>query len=278
MMRAPTCGAVRRGFRLGLTTRGAACSVALAAALCGCTFTPWPASSSDASNTASASAKQEQPPLLPTGSASAAAPDADAPAGFYRVKPGDTLYHVATTHGQRVADVASWNKLPDSGLVQVGQLLRVSPPGTDTTSGSAQAQPATASSTSTAATNQSKSRFVWPINGGVNAPFVTGKSRGVVIVGTAGQSVKAAAAGRVVYAGDGIKAYGNLVIIKHDTQLITAYGRNSKLLVHEGATVKQGEVIAQSGTDQAGKASLVFEIREDGKPVDPLPRLPTPRP
>ncbi|WP_246024992.1 peptidoglycan DD-metalloendopeptidase family protein [Paraburkholderia dinghuensis] len=260
-----------------MTTRGAACSVAVAAALCGCTFTPWPASSSDAGNTASAPAKQAQPPLLPTGPASAA-PDADAPPGYYRVKPGDTLYHIATTRSQRVADVASWNNLPDSGLVQVGQLLRVTPPGADTTSGSAQAQPATAAPTPTAATNHTRSRFVWPMNGGVNTPFVEGKSRGVVIVGAAGQAVKAAAAGRVVYAGNGIKAYGNLVIIKHDTQLITAYGRNSKLLVKEGEAVKQGDVIAQSGTDQAGKASLVFEIREDGKPVNPLPRLPTPRP
>ena len=92
------------------------------------------------------------------------------------------------------------------------------------------------------------------------------------------RSVKAAAAGRVVYAGAGIKAYGHLVIIKHDKQLITAYGGNGKLLVKEGDTVKQGDVIAQSGTDKAGKAALVFEVREDGKPVDPLSRLPAARP
>lgn len=231
----------------------------MTAALCGCTFTPWPsASSSDLSDTALEPAKQEQPPLLPAG----LAPVSDAPPGYYRVKPGDTLYHIATTHSQRVTDVANWNKLPDSGVVQVGQLLRVTPPDT----------------TSTVTANQHKSRFIWPINGGVNAPFVAGKSHGVVIAGAAGQAVKAAAAGRVVYAGTGIKAYGQLVIIKHDTQLITAYGRNSKLLVKEGDAVKQGDVIAQSGTDQAGKASLVFEVREDGKPVDPLARLPAAHP
>ena len=262
---------------------GAACAIAATAALCGCTFTPWH-SSNDTRDTASVPAQQEQPPLLPSGPALAAAPvpDAvpasDAPPGYYRVKPGDTLYRIATTHGQRMADVANWNRLPASGEVQEGQLLRVTPPVADTATGSAHAQSAAMPSTSAAIANRSRLRLVWPISGSANAPFVAGKSRGVVIAGAASQPVKAAAAGRVVYAGDGIKAYGRLVIIKHDSQFITAYGRNSKLLVKEGEMVKQGQVIAQSGTDKAGKASLVFEVREDGKPVDPLSRLPQARP
>jgi lipoprotein NlpD len=256
---------------------GAVGTVAVAAMLCGCTFTPWPSSShsGDAGDTAPETAKA-QPPLLPAGPALVPVPVTDAPPGYYRVKPGDTLYRIATLHSQRVADVASWNKLPDSGLVQAGQLLRVAPP--DAGSGSAGAQTAAVPSTSAVAANHGKSHFIWPISGSANAPFVAGKSRGVVIAGAAGQQVKAAAAGRVVYAGTGIKAYGHLVILRHDKQLITAYGRNSKLLVKEGDTVKQGDVIAQSGTDKAGKASLVFEVREDGKPVDPLTRLPAARP
>jgi lipoprotein NlpD len=266
-MRRATCNAVP-------------CAVVVAAALCGCTFTPWPSSShaSDAPGTAPEIAKA-QPPLLPAGPVLASVPDADSPPGYYRVKPGDTLYRIATTHSQRVADVANWNKLPESGLVQAGQLLRITPPAIDAAAtGSAPAQSAAATATSTVTANHSKSNFVWPISGSANAPFVAGKSRGVVIVGAAGQPVKAAAAGRVVYAGTGIKAYGHLVIIRHDKQLITAYGRNSKLLVKDGDVVKQGDVIAQSGTDKAGKASLVFEVRDDGKPVDPLLRLPAARP
>lgn len=283
MMRVLLRIAVSHGFGPVPTMRraryGALCAVAAAATLCGCTFTPWPSSThaGDASDTAPDTAKA-QPPLLPAGPALVPAPVADAPPGYYRVKPGDTLYRIATTHSQRVADVAGWNKLPDSGLVQAGQLLRVTPPAADTAAGSAGAQTAPPPSTPAVAANHGKSRFIWPISGSANAPFVAGKSRGVVIAGAAGQPVKAAAAGRVVYAGTGIKAYGHLVIVKHDKQLITAYGRNGKLLVKEGDTVKQGDVIAQSGTDKAGKAALVFEVREDGKPVDPLSRLPAARP
>jgi lipoprotein NlpD len=276
MMRALLLDAVWRDSDPVSTMRRATCALAMTAALCGCTFTPWPsASSNDVSDTAHEPVKPP-PPLLPGGNASSPVAVSDAPPGYYRVKPGDTLYRIATTHSQRVADVANWNKLPDSGVVQVDQLLRVTPP--DATTANALASSGPAASTSGVTANQGKSRFVWPIRGSVNAPFVAGKSRGVVIAGAAGQAVKAAAAGRVVYAGTGIKAYGQLVIIKHDTQLITAYGRNSKLLVKEGEAVKQGDVIAQSGTDKAGKASLVFEVREDGKPVDPLARLPVARP
>lgn len=280
----PLCFAVSYGVRPVPAMRraiyGAGCAMAVAAVLCGCTFTPWPASSShssDAADTAPETAKA-QPPLLPAGPALASAPVADAPPGYYRVKPGDTLYRIATTRSQRVADIASWNKLPDSALVQAGQLLRVTPPAADAATGAVGVQTAPAPSSPALAANHGKSRFIWPISGSANAPFVAGKSLGVVIAGAAGQPVKAAAAGRVVYAGAGIKAYGHLVIIKHDKQLITAYGRNSKLLVKEGDTVKQGDVIAQSGTDKAGKASLVFEVREDGKPVDPLAQLPAARP
>lgn len=261
--------------------------LAWSAALGGCTFTPWPSSKTaddaaptDATATPFDAARQEVPPLLPagpaaaSGAAAASAPAGDTAPGYYRVKPGDTLYRIATTHGQRVADVSSWNKLPESGQVQVGQLLRIAPPvpGATADAGAAGSAPASASAA------HGKTRLVWPISGSVATPFVAGKSKGVVIAGAAGQPVKAAAAGRVVYAGDGIKTYGQLVIVKHDANLITAYGRNSKLVVKEGDVVKQGEVIAQSGTDRAGKASLVFEVRENGKPVDPVAQLPEARP
>jgi lipoprotein NlpD len=244
------------------------------AALAGCTFTPWHSlkatgdtTPTQAATKSSDAPKQNVPPLLPPGPSlpvATSAASSDVQPGYYRVKPGDTLYRIAASHSQRVADIANWNKLPASGQVRVGQLLRVAPPVSGPSPVAAHAPAGT----------HGKARFVWPINGTVTAPFATGKSKGVVIEGAAGQSVKAAAAGRVVYAGSGIKTYGQLVIVRHDARLVTAYGRNGKLLVKEGQTVKQGEVIAQSGTDRAGKASLVFEVRENGKPVDPVAQLP----
>ena len=237
----------------------------LALALGACTITPWrTADTGEAEPAADATVKGTTvPPPAVT-----VAP-ADVPSGFYRVKPGDTLTAVAKAYGQRPADLAAWNKLPADGKIQVGQLLRVAP--------AAPASPKVADTNPPAAAPHSNSRFVWPIEGRVAQPFKA-KSKGVVIAGPAGQQVKAAASGRVVYAGDGMKAYGNLVILKHDTHLITAYGQNSKLLVKEGEVVKQGQVIAMSGTNGAGNASLVFEVRDDGKPVDPLGLLPNAQP
>ena len=90
-----------------------------------------------------------------------------------------------------------------------------------------------------------------------------------------GQSVTASAPGKVVYAGNGLVGYGNLVIIKHDQSYLSAYGYNSKLLVREGDTVKKGEAVARMGTPNSGSQPLLhFEIRKQGKPVNPLPLLP----
>ncbi|QGZ63861.1 M23 family metallopeptidase [Paraburkholderia acidisoli] len=245
--------------------------------------------------------------VAPIGGANAGAERAAGTSGLYRVKPGDTLYRVAKAHNQRPADVASWNKLPTDAKIQTGQLLRVAPPVVAGAASAAAVAPVAKAAATSApsnaasvapkvAVNSAKAepkaepraevkaevkartearspRFVWPIEGSVAQPF-TAKSKGVVIAGPAGQDVRAVAPGRVVYAGSGIKSYGRLVIVKHDAHLITAYGRNGKLLVKQGDAVKQGEVIAASATDSAGKATLVFEMREDGKPVDPLSQLP----
>ena len=100
-----------------------------------------------------------------------------------------------------------------------------------------------------------------------------GTFNNIVIDGTLGESVKAAAAGRVVYAGTGIHAYGTLVIIKHDDRTVTAYGHNSRLLVSDNEAVSQGQTIAEVGVDHNGMPGVLFEVRSDGKPVDPLPLL-----
>lgn len=116
--------------------------------------------------------------------------------------------------------------------------------------------------------------LMWPLRGPVLKTFVPGQSKGIVIGGHAGDPVKAAASGRVVYAGTGIEAYGPLIIIKHDDSLITAYGQNSTLLVKEGDAVTQGQPIGAVGVDSRGVASIQFEVRKDGHPVDPVAWLP----
>lgn len=303
-----------RTLRLPLAAR--ACAMAIAAAsvamLGACTVTPWHSTASqgdDASAAASeaaapSSTPTETPIETPAPAIVAEVPPSSAAADFYCVKAGDTLSRIAATHKQRAADIAAWNKLPASGMVKVGQLLRVAPPAKATASSSAALAPTAPSapttpsrpvaSTPTSSTSSTSSassapaqpaaaahanaRLAWPVSGSVVTPFAPGKLRGIVIACAAGAPVKAAAAGRVMYAGSGMKGYGKLVIVKHNAHLITAYGRNGRLLVKQGDTVKLGQQIATSGADAAGVGALLFEVRENGRPVDPVAQLPRKQP
>ncbi|WP_433705453.1 peptidoglycan DD-metalloendopeptidase family protein [Paraburkholderia sacchari] len=300
---------------MGILDKGAEITVAVAiaaasAAMLGaCTVTPWhssapvaddaPAAASEAAEPSSAT--RATPIETPAPAVVAEVPSSSVADEFYRVKPGDTLSRIAVAHKQRAADIAAWNTLPASGMVKVGQLLRVAPPakasGAAPTSASAPAPakepakgpaapatppPATAPLAPTApaqpAAARTNARLAWPVNGSVVKPFEPGKQRGIVIACAPGAPVKAAAAGRVTYAGSGIKGYGKLVIVKHNAHLITAYGRNGRLLVKQGDTVKLGQQIATSGADAVGVGTLLFEVRENGKPVDPLAQLPRKQP
>ncbi len=239
----------------------------LAASLASCSLF-----AGDPSRVASASAD-----TLATSSAAAV------PAGFYRVNPGDTPISVARAFGREPSSISQWNHLsPDGGLL-VGQVLRVAPPrdADGLPASGTEPNPPTDShalvANSPNAPHASKARLAWPVGGPAVAPFVPGSTNGIVMRGRAGEPVRAAAGGRVVYAGSRIPAYGELIIIKHDAHLSTAYGNNRALLVKEGSAVKQGEAIADMGTDDNGQASLRFEVRVDGKPVDPLKYLPTRR-
>lgn len=324
-----------RTLRLPLAQRACAMAiVGVAVSMLGaCTITPWQSptqSTDDALVPDSAAASSQTTPIetpIETSAPTVVAevPPSSAAGDFYLVKAGDTLNRIAVAHKQRAADIAAWNKLPASGMVKVGQLLRVAPPASEaakaagaasaaapataSATGSAKAPAATASaqtpatspaptaapshtapapatsSPSTpprsapstpapAATARTNARLAWPVSGSVVTPFAPGKSRSIVIACAPGTSVKAAAAGRVMYAGSGMKGYGKLVIVKHDAHLITAYGRNGRLLVKQGETVKLGQPIATSGADAAGVGALLFEVREDGKPVDPVAQLP----
>jgi lipoprotein NlpD len=230
---------------------------ALTLACSACTLTPWEGSPSA--------------PPTPTSNG--------VPAGYYRVNPGDTLSRIASAYGQRVQDLASWNQMPSNAQVLPGQVLRVAPPA-GYSAGNAPQQPPAITSTAPAANGVavpnpvgSTLTLMWPARGPILQRFVPGKSTGIVIGGAPGEPVKAAAAGRVVYAGSGIEAYGPLVIIKHNDQTVTAYGHNGRLLVKEDDAVSQGQPIAEMGTDNNGVAGVQFEVRSDGKPVDPLPLL-----
>ena len=124
------------------------------------------------------------------------------------------------------------------------------------------------------ADDDEKLSWMWPSDGRVVATFDEGKNKGVDIAGKLGQQVMAAGAGKVMYAGSGIRGYGNLVIVKHSNSLLSAYAHNRAIVVKEGQTVAKGEKIAEMGDSDADSVKLHFEIRQQGKPVDPSRFLP----
>lgn len=283
---------------------GALVSIGVAVSIAGCStaLTPAPIVEQSTGGTSS-------PALIPTtppGAGSAAGPaaiapvQADAGPGFYRVRPGDTLYGIARAQKQRPSDLIKWNNLPESKQVNIDQLLRVAPPaGSAGTAASGDdwskqassagaskagppiigAAPATASNnnapadTSTPAINSKGAWLTWPAQGDVITKFGEGGSKGIDIGGKLGEPVKAAAAGRVVYAGSGLRAYGQMIIVKHSNDFLTAYAHNGKLLVKEGDTVRQGATIAEMGNGPSNKPLLHFELRKSGQAVDPVPSL-----
>lgn len=221
--------------------------------------------------------------------------------GFYTVQRGDTLVRIALDHGQNWRDIARWNNIDNPNLIEVGEVFRVQAPGSEgvvakpVTTGAATATPlptptklppaastppapapapATAQSPSMAPAGEDDLAWIWPARGSTVAGFDEAKNKGLDIAGKAGDPVFAAADGRVVYAGSGLRGYGNLVIIKHNNTYLTAYAHNQSLLVKEDQVVKQGQKIAEMGSTDADRVKLHFEIRRQGKPVDPARYLP----
>ncbi|HET7773233.1 MAG TPA: peptidoglycan DD-metalloendopeptidase family protein [Burkholderiaceae bacterium] len=138
---------------------------------------------------------------------------------------------------------------------------------------SAPARPA-APETPPAAAGDDEVAFAWPAKGTVVESFNDVKNKGVDIAGKAGDPVFAAADGQVVYAGSGLRGYGNLIIVKHNATYLTAYAHNQALVVKEGQRVKKGQKIAEMGSSDADRVKLHFEIRRQGRPVDPAKLLP----
>jgi len=129
--------------------------------------------------------------------------------------------------------------------------------------------------TTVSALDDEKLSWMWPSDGRIIATFDEGKSKGIDIAGRAGQQVMAAGAGKVMYAGSGIRGYGNLVIVKHSNSLLSAYAHNRAIVVKEGDNVAKGQVIAEMGDSDAETVKLHFEIRQQGRPVDPSRFLPS---
>lgn len=241
--------------------------------------------------------------------------------GYYTIKPGDTLIRVGLEAGQNWRDVARWNGIDNPNGIEIGQVVRVVPPGADAATTTARgvngsrvdARPldsrplpvnpstvtappmvlpppiATAPTVTTAATSVATGAaaqpglvketdddvsWIWPAAGPVITGFDEVRSKGLAIVGKAGDPVVAAADGRVVYAGSGLRGYGNLVIVKHNTAYLTAYAHNQTLLVKEDQVVRRGQKIAEMGSSDADRVQLHFEIRRQGKPIDPARLLP----
>lgn len=193
------------------------------------------------------------------------------PPEHYVVKAGDTLYSISWRHNLDYHDVARWNGIGGDYRIDVGQVL-VLRPGVHAPPAAA-APPARAVPAPLPVTPAPA--WSWPAEGPV-VGTVTKPSGGVGlrIDGRLGSPVRAAAAGRVVYTGAGLRAYGELVIIKHDETWLTAYGYNRELLVHEGDAVRAGQPIAAMGLGPGNQPSLYFEIRMNGRPLDPLTQLP----
>ena len=124
------------------------------------------------------------------------------------------------------------------------------------------------------AIDDDKLSWMWPSDGKIVATFDEGKNKGIDIAGRAGQQVMAAGTGKVMYAGSGIRGYGNLVIVKHSNNLLSAYAHNRSIVVKEGQNVSRGQVIAEMGDSDSDSVKLHFEIRQQGKPVDPSRFLP----
>ena len=210
--------------------------------------------------------------------------------GYYTVKPGDTLIRIGLDAGQNFRDIVRWNNLENPNLIEVGQVLRIVPPSSDnplvvtrpvtsgtvgTTTAIAPVRPASApASSSQPAATEDDIAWIWPAQGKLIAGFDEVKNKGYDIDGKSGDPIIASADGRVVYAGAGLRGYGNLIILKHNNTYLTAYAHNQTLLVKEDQTVKKGQKIAEMGSSDADRVKLHFEIRRQGKPVDPAKYLP----
>jgi lipoprotein NlpD len=218
-----------------------------------------------------------------------------APESQYRiVVAGDTLYSIAWESAVDHKALARWNRIGPPYVIKPGQKLRLSPPRNTTSTkkphtttikratkpAKAPARVARASSkpakkTSAPVVRANFGPWVWPADGKVLAGYAANAgNKGLDIGGRKGEPVRAAANGRVVYSGSGLRGYGQLIILKHNEEYLSAYAHNDKIYVKEGSMIKRGQQIAEMGSSGTDRVKLHFQIRRRGAPVDPLPYLP----
>jgi len=194
------------------------------------------------------------------------------------VRRGETLYSIAWSYHLKSHDVAQWNRLPAPYTIYPKQRLKLFPPVT-IRSRKSRKKPRVW----TAKTKKNKhikqvavKGWRWPANGKILKNYSARQfgNKGLDISGKIGDPIKAAAAGKVVYSGNGLRGYGNLIIIKHNDTFLSAYAHNKKRLVKEGTWVKAGQMIAHMGNTGTNQTKLHFEIRRHGKPTNPLWYLP----
>jgi lipoprotein NlpD len=217
--------------------------------------------------------------LAPVSNLSSAAPSA----ATYVVKPGDTLNKISRATGVSESTLTRINKITNPNLLNVGQTLRLSdsqtPPPVARTNSTAQQSSqstqtnASAEPSSARASDAGLINWGWPAKGKIIQRF-TPTTKGIDIAGNAGDPIEVAADGKVIFAGDGPRGLGNLVIVEHSDGFITAYAHNKSLLVKEGQAIKRGTKIAEMGQSDTTSVRLHFEVRRRGTPVDPMQYLP----
>lgn len=199
------------------------------------------------------------------------------------------MYSIAWRYNRNFSDLARWNGIRSPFTIFPGQMVRLKPRATASRPTVAKPAPAKKSKSATppksfpspANSERKPSRsgaltWKWPVQGRILSRY-SGRDatrNGLKLAGAVGQPVRAAEGGKVVYSGSGLIGYGRLIIIKHNEKYLSAYGHNSRLLVKEGQKVARGQQIADMGSSNTGTAMLHFEIRKNGRPIDPLSVLP----
>ena len=203
--------------------------------------------------------------------------------GMYRVKSGDTLSLIASANGVRYTDIMAWNSLYDPDHLEVGWRLRVRPNASASPSVGVTPPPVVrAEAVTTVSDPEIKSEqaivnpvsWVWPHSAGLLRGYDGNLTKGIVFAGERGSVVLAASGGEVIYAGSGLRGYGNMVVIKHNDTWSSVYANNERLLVKQGERVIAGEQIATMGSSDASRVQMYFEVRQNAKPMDPMKVLP----
>lgn len=255
---------------------------------------------------AGCSSSSQRAPItdLSVSPAEAVVPSAETGTGkTYTVQAGDTLYKIAREHNVSVQELANANSIVDPGQLKVGQSLNIpggaggtapsqdvstgtqvvvapvdvgtdsAKPTTDKPAETSEAKPASEESSAPRASDADLVKWGWPAQGKIIQSF-TPSSKGIDLEGQVGDPVIAAADGKVMYAGNGVRGLGNLILLGHSDGFITAYAHNEELLVKTGEEVKKGQKIATLGQSEANSPRLHFEIRRRGTPVNPMSYLP----